>query len=117
MYVPEDPNQMPIIQYNVDVIPAQDPARQILLQTTRKKKKAGKKTKDKKGNIQDPMKPTPESGESKIMDLVMSPLSTKGQDGRTSAAKTADIALITRAREALKSADLVFGEIEVRRAK
>ena len=117
MYVPEDPNQMPIIQYNVDIIADQDPARQILLQTTRKKKKAGKKTKDKKGNIQDPMKPTTESGESKIMNLVMSPLSTKGQDGRTSAAKTADIALITRAREALKSADLVFGEIEVRRAK
>ncbi len=105
MYVPEDPNQMPVIQYNVDIIPDQDPARQVLLQTTRKKK------------IKRNMQPEPELGESKIMNLIMSPLSTRSQDGRTSAARTADIGLITKAVETLRSADLVFGEIEVRRFK
>tara|TARA_R100000152_G_C6782241_1_gene219242 strand:+ start:1026 stop:6542 length:5517 start_codon:yes stop_codon:yes gene_type:complete len=103
MYVPEDPTQMPVIMYNVDSIEGAPLERQIVLQTSRAKKKGD-------------MEPTVISQEAAIDNLVMKPLSTQGQDGRTRAAKEASIELITRAAETLKSSGLVYGEIGVRQA-
>lgn len=99
MYVPEDPTEMPVIMYNESSISGLPLERQVTLQIGKAKKKGAMEPKLQK----DPV----------IANLVMKPLSTKGQDKRTKLSKTADIALVTRARETLKSSGLVFGEITV----
>jgi len=97
MYVPEDPRAMPVIAYNSESISGLPLDRQVVLQTAKKD-----------GTLQ--------KATANIPLLVVKPLSTLNQDGRTAAAKTADIELVTKVSETLKNSGLVFGALKVMKA-
>ena len=106
MYVPENPNEMPVIKYNVDQIDGYDISRQVILQQSEAKKAV-------KGKIVDAKPVNAPAGKPNI---VIRPLSTRGQDKRTKAGKDVPIGLVTTAHEILKDSGLLFQEIAVRGA-
>lgn len=102
MYIPESPTEMPIIKYDVDQIDGYDISRQVILQQAEAKSK-GKDIKTQNAPAGKP-------------NVVIRPLSTRGQDKRTKAGKEAPIGLVTTANEILKDSGLLFEEITVRPA-